>query len=179
MTRVMLLENLKAFTLESTRDLLMPVKPSEEEEAPKPRAAGVHICHLPEFSSISRKAPCILHQIVTSKDVHHPGDPRPKSAAVVRSAFCVYNENEEEGGLMLLNLMERLRIALLRKVVIGRQFKLDLEAGLDTVVYDASGRPTRPYYLGEMISVWKLPYAMEREVPYGKQKPSGIGQSAL
>lgn len=80
---------------------------------------------------------------------------------------------------MLLNLMERLRIALLRKVVIGRQFKLDLEAGLDTVVYDAAGRPTRPYYLGEMISVWKLPYAMEREVPYGKQKPSGIGQSAL
>lgn len=137
MTRVMLLENLKAFTLESTRDLLMPVKLSEEEEAPEPRAAGVHICHLPEFSSISRKAPCILHQTVTSKDVQHPGDPRPKSAAVVRSAFCVYNENEEE-------------------------------AGLDTVVYDAAGRPTRPYYLGEMISVWKLPYAMEREVPYGK-----------
>ena len=94
----------------------------------------------------------------------------------MRSAFCVYNENEEEGGLMLLNLMERLRIALLRKVVIGRQFKLDLEAGLDTLVYDTAGRPTHPYYLGEMISVWKLPHTIEREVPYGKEYPrSGDG----
>lgn len=176
MTRVMLLENLKAFTMEATGDIIMPVKPSEDAEEPEPRAAGVHICHLPEFSSISRKAPCILHQIVTSKDVQRPGDPRPKSAAVVRTAFCIYNENEEEGGLMLLNLMERQRISLLRKIVIGRQFKLDLEAGLDTIVYDTTNRPTHPYYLGEMISVWKLPYAIEREVPYGEERYSSIRQ---
>lgn len=172
MTRVFLLENLKSFTEESVQGLILPVKPSEEVEEPEPRAPAVYAGHLPEFDSVKRKAPCILHQLVTSKDVQRPGDPRPKSSAVVRTAFCVYNENEEEGGLMLLNLMERLRIALLRKVVIAKQFKLDLEAGLDVLIYDTAGRPTHPYYLGEMISVWKLPYAIEREVPYGKERYS-------
>lgn len=176
MTRVFLLEHLKAFTEESVRELILPVKPSEEVEEPEPRAAAVYAGHLPEFDSVKRKAPCILHQLVTSKDVQPQGEPRPRSSAVVRTAFCVYCGNEEEGGMMLLNLMERLRIALLRKVVIGRQFKLDLEAGLDTLVYDTAGRPTHPYYLGEMISVWKLPHTIEREVPYGKEYPrSGDG----
>ena len=40
MTRVILLENLKTFTWEATRDLIMPVAPSEEEPEPKPRAGG-------------------------------------------------------------------------------------------------------------------------------------------
>ena len=34
---------------------------------------------------------------------------------------------------MLLNLMERIRVALLRQVVIGEQFTLDLEAGLEVL----------------------------------------------
>ncbi len=174
MTRVILLENLKTFTWEATRDLIMPVAPSEEEPEPKPRAAGVHICGLSEFSAVSRRAPCILHQIVTSKDVQVPGERLPRSAAVVRTAFCVYCEDEDEGGLMLLGLMERLRIALLRKVVIGKQYKLDLEAGLETLIYDSTQRPTKPYYLGEMISVWKLPFTIEREVPYDKRGESNV-----
>jgi len=172
----MLLEQLKTFTENSIRDLIMPVRPSEEEEDPAPRAAGVHVGHLPEFDSVKRKAPCILHQLVTNKYVQLPGEPRPRGAAVIRSAFCVYNEDEGEGGLMLLNLMERLQISLLRQVVIGKQFKLDLEVGLDTLVYDTTNRPTHPYYLGEMISVWKLPYTIEREVPYGKKGYSNIRQ---
>lgn len=175
MTRVQLLEDLKVFTKETIRDLIMPVKPSEEEEEPEPRAAGVYVGHLPEFDSVKRKAPCVLHQLVTSKDIVLPGEALPRSAAVVRSAFCVYSKDEEEGGLMLLNLMERLRISLLRQVVIGKQFKLDLEAGLDTLIYDAANRPTHPYYLGEMISVWKIPCTIEREVPYGKKGFSNIG----
>lgn len=175
MTGTGLLESIKAFTLETTKDLIMPVKPSEEDENPKPRAAGVYIGHLPEFSSTKRKAPCILHQIVTRKDIRRPGERFPNSVAVVRSAFCVYNKDEEEGGLMLLNLMERLSISLLRKVVLNKQFKLDLESGLDYLTYDSTGSiPTHPYYLGEMISVWKIPHTIEREVNYGKKGYSNI-----
>lgn len=177
MTTVNLLESLKAFTIESTKDLIMPVKPSEEVEEPEPRTVGVYIGHLPEFSSVKRKAPCILHQIVTRKDIQHPGEPFPDTAAVVRSAICVYNESEEEGGLMLLGLMERLRIALLKKVVLDKQFKLDLQAGLESLVYDSTGsKPTHPYYLGEMISVWRIFHTIEREVNYGKQGHSNIKQ---
>lgn len=176
MTAVTLLDSLKDFTKDVTKDLIMPVKPSEEVEEPEPRCAGVYICHLPEFDSIKRKAPCILHQIVTRKDIQLPGEPFPDTAAVVRSAFCVYNDDEEEGGLMLLNLMERLRISLLQKVVLNKKFKLDLEAGLESLVYNSVGRPTHPYYLGEIVSVWKIFHTIEREVNYGKEGYSNIRQ---
>ena len=175
MTTVNLLESIKAFTIETVKDLILPVKPSEEVEEPEPRAAGVYICCLPEFDSIKRKSPCILHQIVTRKDVQLPGEPFPSTAAVVRSGFCVYNEDEGEGGLMLQGIMERLRIALLKKVVLDKQFKLDLQAGLESLTYDSTGiKPTHPYYLGEMISVWRIYHTIEREVQYGKKGYSNI-----
>ena len=107
MTAVILLDSLKTFTRDVTKDLIMPVRPSEEVEEPEPRAADVYTCHLPALDTIKRKAPCILHQLVTRKDIQPAGEPVPNTAAVVRSAFCVYNDDEEEGGLMLLNLMER------------------------------------------------------------------------
>jgi hypothetical protein len=72
----------------------------------------------------------------------------------------VYHPDEEEGALLLLNLMERLRIRLLKDVVIAGQFELDLEAGLETLIYPDD---TAPYYAGELLSTWKLP-AVEREV---------------
>ena len=58
----------------------------------------------------------------------------------------------------LLNVMERLRIALLEQVVIGKQFRLDLKEGLESLAYpDDASSSTAPYYLGEMVSQWKLP----------------------
>ena len=101
----------------------------------------------------------MLHQVITGMD-QQPQGQRVTSSAKVRSICCVYNDDEQEGGLMLLNLMERLRIAMLRQVVIGGQFTLDLEAGLETIVYPDD---TAPYFVGEMISTWKLP-PVEREV---------------
>ena len=61
---------------------------------------------------------------------------------------------------MLVNLMERLRIAILKQVIIGRRFQLDLKAGVETLIYPDD---TAPYYAGEMITTWILP-AVEREV---------------
>jgi len=174
MTAVILLDSLKTFTRDVTKDLIMPVRPSEEVEEPEPRAADVYTCHLPALDTIKRKAPCILHQLVTRKDIQPAGEPVPNTAAVVRSAFCVYNDDEEEGGLMLLNLMERLRISLLQKVVLNKQFKLDLQAGLESLVYDSVGRPTHPYYLGEIVSIWRIFHTIEREVNYGKEGYSNI-----
>ena len=78
----------------------------------------------------------------------------------MRSIFCVYSSNEEEGALALLNLMERLRIDLLRKCVLADRYELDLETGLEGLIYP---NDSAPYYMGEMVSMWKLP-AVEREV---------------
>lgn len=159
MTKSILLERLADFSKEATKDLIMPVRMQACDKEQQYRAADNYKMRLPDSSAAQKKAPYIIHQIVTGKDLQKHGD-IVKSGALVRSIFCVYNENEQEGALMLLNLMERLRISLLKTVVIGKQFELDLEAGLEAMIYPDD---TAPYYAGEMISTWKLP-AVEREV---------------
>jgi len=155
MTRVFLLEQLRDFTKANTKDILMPVRCQKEDggQPPDPRAADVYLMRLPDSKADKKKAPYILHQAVTSKDIQ-PSGQREGGRTVVRSVFCVYEDNEQEGALTLLNLMERLRVALLKQGVIGKQFQLDLEDGLETLIYPDE---TAPYYLGEMISTWIMP----------------------
>lgn len=174
MTKITLLEQLKEFTEEHTADLILPVQMQEDDEtAPPDRAAAVYIPCLPELHSYAQKAPFITHEIVTGKD-NVVSDPhsgkRQKSSAVVRSCFCIYHRSEQEGKLALLTMMERMRIALLESVVIGKQFQLDLDAGVETLIYPGNPSQTTmsPFYLGEMITTWKLP-VIERKVPYGKE----------
>lgn len=168
MTTVFLLDALKAFTEDATRELIMPVRANEKNPEPEPRAALVFRARLPDFHAATEKAPYILHQLVTRKDVQSAGN-YPTAQAVVRTVFCVYNEDGQEGGMTLLNLMERFRIALLKQRVIDKQFVLDTEAGLETLIYPDDGeQSTAPYYLGEMFSVWKI-REIERKVNNDKE----------
>lgn len=161
MTKVILLEALKKFTLEATKDIVMPVEPQEEDEGqPAPRPAQIFGMNLPDGASYQREAPYILHQIINSKDVHPPGQIQPIGTAIIRSVFCVYHEDGQEGGLLLLNLMERMRIALMKQVVIGGQFTLDLREELDALFYTEK---TAPFFGGEMISQWRMK-SIEREL---------------
>ena len=160
MTRTILLEQLKTFTENAVRDIVLPVRyQPEDEEPPKPRVAEVYNMRLKKSSAAMKVAPYIIHQIITGNDIQSEGE-RIFSNAVIRSIFCVYNENEEDGGLALLGLMERQRIALLKSVVIGKQFQLDLSNGLDMLIYPDD---SAPYYVGEMITNWIIP-GVEREV---------------
>lgn len=163
MTKVILLEALKVFTEEVTAQLLLPVQLQEEdEEIPPDRPATVYIPRLPELRSYAQKAPFITHEVVTSKDKvesNQRGLRIQTSQAVVRTCFCVYQENEQEGGLALLNLMEQLRISLLEQEKIGAQFMLDMDAGVEMLVYPVNPGQTAasPFYLGEMITTWRMP----------------------
>lgn len=153
MTKVELLEQLKLFTIEATKDLILPVSyQKSDKEPPPPHAADIYLTRLPDSKSAMKKAPYILHQIINGVDMQIPGK-LDMASATVRSIFCVYHSDEQEGGLALLGLMERLRIALLEMGVIGKQFLLDREAGLESLVYPEG---SAPYYAGEMISTWKL-----------------------
>lgn len=174
MTKITLLEQLKEFTEKHTADLLLPVQMQEDDEITLPdRVAEVYIPCLPELRSYAQKAPFIMHEIVTGQDKvatdPHSGK-RLKSSTVVRSCFCIYHRNEQEGKMALLTMMERMRIALLEEVVIGKQFCLDVDAGVESLVYPGNPNQTAmsPFYLGEMITTWKLPI-IERKVPYGKE----------
>ncbi len=170
MTKVELLEQLKLFTMEATNDLILPVSyQKSDKEPPPPHAADIYLTRLPDSKSAMKKAPYILHQIINGVDMQIPGK-LDMASATVRSIFCVYHSDEQEGGLALLGLMERLRIALLEAGIIGKQFLLDREAGLESLVYPEG---SAPYYAGEMISTWKLP-TIERKVQYGKKGYSNI-----
>lgn len=161
MNKIILLKTLRDFNKKATDDIILPVRRQKDDtdESVLFRPASIHLMRLPDSKSAQKKAPYIIHQLITGRDIQPPGE-NETASAVIRSVFCVYNDNEEEGSLMLLNLMERLRINLLKEIVIGRQFQLDLEAGLEGMVYPDD---TAPYYAGEMISTWKLP-AIQREV---------------
>lgn len=161
MTRIILLERLRDFTREATADLIMPTRIQKADEKQGYRTADIYLMCLPDGTAATKKAPYVLHQLITGMD-RQPQGQRAESTAKVRSICCVYSDDEQEGGLMLLNLMERMRIALLKQVVIGNQFTLDLDAGLETMVYPDD---TAPYFVGEMLSTWELP-AVEREVSY-------------
>lgn len=157
--RVELLESLKCFTIEATRDLVLPTRMQGKNEKQAYRAADVYLMRLPDSRSASKKAPYILHQLFTGTDQQAEGK-RTVSTAKIRTIFCAFSEDEQEGALMLLNLMERLRISLLRKRTIGKRYALDMEAGLEFLVYPED---TAPYFAGEMASTWIIP-AIEREV---------------
>lgn len=178
-TKVGLLYSLKAFTERATGDIKLPVKrQSRDEQEPKPRAAAVHLTRLPDMASWEKKAPFILHQAVTSDDAlknENKGTGMQirremKSTAVIRSVFCVYHPDEEEGGLALLNLMEAMRTALLLFPLLDQMFELDLDEGISQMVYPETGeRGTAPYYLGEMVTTWKLPAVKRQDAPRAMQ----------
>ena len=158
MTRIVLLECLRDFTKEATADLIMPTRMQKGDTEQGYRPADVYLMRLPDSSSATKRAPYVLHQLISGADQQKEN--HIISDASVRSVFCVYNDDKQEGGLMLLNLMERLRVALLQQVIIGEQFTIDLDAGLNILTYS---NDTAPYFAGEMISTWKLP-TVKREI---------------
>ena len=162
MTKGELLEQLKLFTEASVKDLILPVRlQKEDSEPPKPRAAEVYKMRLTKGDSAKKVAPYIIHQLITGKD-SQPAGQRPTGQAVIRSIFCVYDEDEQTGALNLLNLIERLRIELFKQVIVGNQFQLDLEQGIEYLIYPDD---TAPYYAAEMFSTWVIP-TPEREVSF-------------
>ncbi len=161
MDRVALLEALKTESESATKDLLLPVAMQKEDrEQPEDRAVNVYMMRVPDGKAVTKKAPYILHQVITGKDQQPPGE-LDESSTTIRSIFAVYNKDEQAGGLALLGLIERLRIHLLRTVIIGDgQFELDKEAGMEYLIYPDD---TAPYFAGEMVTIWKTP-VVEREV---------------
>lgn len=163
--RVGLLTSLKDFTERAVGDMMLPVRVQSEQQTEDLRPAHVYLMRLPDMASVTKKAPYIIHQLVTARDTQKTGQTR-EARAQVRSVFCVYCDDGQEGALMLLNLMERLRIALLRETVIDKRYILDISAagsdteGLEMLIYPEDNAP---YFIGEMISTWHVP-SVEREV---------------
>ncbi len=161
MTPLELLETLKIFVEEETKDLILPVKVSRGSSEKKERAAKVFKQSLPDKDSGTSRIPYVLLQFLKSKDEQPPGN-NPDSTCMVRIVVATYSEDGEEGAMSALNLMTRIRLALLKKRVVGGAFTLKLDTPLEAIYYPDD---TAPYYLGEMVTNWQMPI-IEREVSY-------------
>ena len=159
MTAVMLLEALKLRTEAATRELIMPLKPTKEEPNPESRAPVVYKARLPDEKASNKYAPYVLHTVINTSYRKQPGEP-PEDLVNVRTLFCVYSADEQEGGLLLLNLMERIRIDLMRDPILEKQYKLEYSDGIEQLVYPDD---TAPFYLGEMMTTWKMPPVRREE----------------
>lgn len=157
MTPLVLLDKLKKFIEQETKDIMLPVRVNKGSGQTKERAAEVHIMRLPDKDSETKLIPYVLLQFIKNTDLQDEGE-QLKSQAVVRIIAATYSEDGEEGAVCVLNLLTRIRIALLKDGVIGGQFML--LPPLEMIVYPDS---VSPYYLGEMSSNWQVP-RIESEV---------------
>ncbi len=161
MTRNKLLQDLKELCEEATSDMVLPTIVTKGDEEFTERAPDVYKMRLPNSRDAKKYAPYIIVQYVNGVDKQKSTmQSTPQGTAVVRFIFCVYCRDEQEGSMMLLNVMDRVRMKLLKKVVAGSQFKLDTtEEGLESLVYTDD---TSPFFAGEMIGTFIMP-SIERE----------------
>ena len=156
-----LLEALLDYTRDAEKELFLPVRVQKTGEEQTFRPPDVYKMRLPDSKSATKKAPYILHQFVTSKDHQSRGEDL-KSISLIRTIFCAYCDDEQEGSMHLLNMMTRFRIPLLANPWIAKgQFELDLQEGVESLVYPDD---TAPYFVGEMMTNWHMP-PVKREVP--------------
>ncbi len=172
MTPLVLLTELKKFIEENTKDIILSVRPvknrtphgegaAQAESTVTERAAEVHIMRLPDKDAETQRIPYILLQFLTGKDEHKPAE-QPESECNVRIVVATYSEDGGAGAADLLNVLTRIRVALLKAGEVGSQFLL--KKPLEYVVYPDD---TNPYYLGEMLTIWEMPIIQREVKTYG------------
>lgn len=164
MTPIILLDALEVFIKDTLKDLTLPVRPDGIDEEGAERIPQVHKMRLPDRDSDTKLVPYILLQFLTGTDKQTPGQER-ECQCKIRIVAATYSEDEGIGAYDVLNVLTRIRTALLSSGIVGEQFllKMDDDNQLEYIVYTEN---TAPYYIGEMITTWELP-AIERIVNYG------------
>ena len=160
MNRIMLLEALKVRQQEDLKDLLMPTVPKKDKPS-ELRPVEIFKGKLPDRKSETEKAPYIVNAVLNSNFYRNPGE-EPTGLCTIRSTVCIYNPNNEEGVLMVLNVLERLRISYTRNPIVDGVFECLFDEGhaIQDLVYPDE---TMPFFMADQVTVWKLP-PVEREV---------------
>lgn len=178
MTPIELLSELKKFIEANTKDIILSVRPVHNKVIPEPggksrrekseapenydkqpntRAVEVHLMRLPNKDAETNRIPYVLLQFLTGTDEQKAGQ-APDSECKIRIVVAAYSEDGSAGAMDVLNVITRIRVALLKEGVIGKQFTL--RKPLEYAVYPDE---TGAYYFGEMLTIWGIP-TLKREV---------------
>jgi hypothetical protein len=164
MTALELLDVLAEFVRENTKNIILETEGKvindDEREPDGERAAFVYKMRLPDENAVLANIPYILLQVLTGSDTQDEGE-QPNAGCKIRIVVVTYSADYSKGKIDVLNIIERLRIALLRKQVIGGKFQIKMP--LERVIYPDD---QAPYFDGEMMTNWFLP-TIYREVTYG------------
>lgn len=118
----------------------------------KCRAPTVYLMNLPEREDYLSRIPYVLIQFLSSKDKHDKESNERQSLASVRVLIAVYDSDGEDGGLHVLEIIERIRLKLQAGMLLDQNFMLQMP--FDTEVYpDDTGN----YFLGEINMDWSIP----------------------
>lgn len=163
MTIVQLLNDLKTLSENAVKDMVLPCQIQKGDTEEFKRIPEVYKMRLPCSDEYKKYAPYEIIQLVRAYQVQKDKD-EPRSFAEVRFVFCVYSEDEQEGNLILLNFIERVRTAILKSVKAGNSSLLNVHEPLDFQVYYED---SAPFFGGEMTGTFTFP-GIEREVNFNE-----------
>lgn len=154
MTRVKLIHELRLFCEDAIKDMELPLAVQKGDTKMQTRAPNVYFMRLPDSKAAQKLAPYIIVQLIESQHKRNDsGNSNLSYTAQVRFIFCAYLKDEQEGSIILLNMMDRVQERLLEEIQIGDNFVLDEHEGIESVVYPDD---TAPYYAGEMIGTFHI-----------------------
>ncbi len=161
MTRVELLNALKSLCEKAVKDMPLPLQVQKGDKKQQYRNPNVYLMRLPNGQNADKYAPYIIVQLISDRQVQKEGE-LPRHTATIRFIFCVYCADEQDGAVLLLNVMDKVQQAILKKVQVGKSFLLNVLEPLESIVYPDD---TAPFFAGEMVGEFILP-AIEREVDF-------------
>lgn len=147
MTPLVLLDELQAFVIKATKDIVLMSRERDENDKRKESKITVFKMRLPNKEAETQQVPYILLQFINGKDLDDSDD-----VAYVRIVFTSYCEDREQGSLDVLNVLSTIRTNLLKLISLGGYFTL--KRPLEYMVYPED---TSPYYMGEMMTIWQMP----------------------
>ena len=150
-TPLELLECLKEMCSEVTKDLLLPVKGENSKDTPEPRAPKIYGMFVPKKDDETKQIPYLIIIVQTGHDEQKQND-TPTSWCGVRIVAAVYNPDTGAGRMDLLNIITRLRIEMLQRKALGKQFMLRGE--IDWAIDPA---PVGEYHFGEILTSYDTP----------------------
>lgn len=152
MTPLDLLESLKGYCEEITKDMCLVARVPENGTEAGERPPKVFVGNLPNKESEKKTAPYILLKLLTKKTDDE------ESVCRVRIICVTFSEDKQENYIQCLNLLTRIETKLLEDTVIANRYSC--QKPIETVVYDDD---LEVYQVGEMMTVWELK-KVERDV---------------
>lgn len=145
MTPLELLEALKGYCEEITKNMRLIARVQKNGIQAAERAPAVFVGNLPDKESEKKAAPYILLKLLTGKDDNE------ESICRVRIICVTFSEDKQENYIQCLNLVTRIKTKLLEDVVIDNHFSC--QKPVEFIIYDDD---LEVYQIGEIMTIWEM-----------------------